>query len=173
MPSDLTLVMWSKGHMALRNGASDCISSTLSTLVSTGITRGDVIYLTCHATSYDHLTEWLWEILVLLLEVCHQPGKSCDHKHWDSQDIMFLICHLFKGLCEVMGGNFLRRVPTLPCLVAIGLMQVKILSILLKWPQKSMWLKDQVNWWVSAFHDVSTLPSLVVIGIVVAGRKCF
>ena len=108
-----------------------------------------------------------------LLEVCHQPGKSCDHKHWDSQDIMFLICHLFKGLCEVMGGNFLRRVPTLPCLVAIGLMQVKILSILLKWPQKSMWLKDQVNWWVSAFHDVSTLPSLVVIGIVVAGRKCF
>ena len=108
-----------------------------------------------------------------LLEVCHQPGKSCDHKHWDSQDIMFLICHLFKGLCEVMGGNFLRRVPTLPCLVAIGLMQVKILSILLKWPQKSMWLKDQVNWWVSAFHDVSTLPSLVVIGIAVAGRKCF
>ena len=108
-----------------------------------------------------------------LLEVCHQPGKSCDHKHWDSQDIMFLICHLFKGLCEVMGGNFLRRVPTLPCLVAIGLMQVKILNILLKWPQKSMWLKDQVSWWVSAFHDVSTLPSLVVIGIVVAGRKCF
>ena len=90
-----------------------------------------------------------------LLEVCHQPGKSCDHKHWDKRDIIFLICNLFKGLCEVMGGNFLRRVPTLPCLVAIGLMQVKILSILLKWPQKSMWLKDQVNWWVSAFHDMS------------------
>ena len=48
-----------QGHMALRNGASDCISSTLSTLVSTGLTGGDVIYLTCHTTSYDHHMEGL------------------------------------------------------------------------------------------------------------------
>ena len=45
--------------MALRNEASDCISSNLSTLVSMGIIRGDVIYLACHATWYDHLTEGL------------------------------------------------------------------------------------------------------------------
>ena len=46
-----------------------------------------------------------WEFLA----VCNQPDKSCDPKHCDSGDIMFLICHvtscehMFKRLCEFMG----------------------------------------------------------------------
>ena len=51
-----------------------------------------------------------WQILAL----CHQPDKSCDHKHYDSGYIMFLICHLtfpeqiFEGLYEFMGGRSSR-----------------------------------------------------------------
>ena len=47
---------------------------------------------------------------------------------------MVLVCHVnshghvFKGLCEFMGGNLSWRVTTLPYLVAIGLVQVEILS---------------------------------------------
>ena len=45
---------------------------------------------------------------------------------------MFSICHvashkhIFKGLCEFIGGSFSRLVTTLPCLVVIGLVQVEI-----------------------------------------------
>lgn len=55
------------------------------------------------------------------------PDKSCDHKNCDNGDIMFLICqvnsreHIFKGLCEFIGGSLSWSVPTFPCLVAIGL----------------------------------------------------
>ena len=48
---------------------------------------------------------------------------------------MFLICqltsskHMFKGLSEVTGGSLLRPVTTLPYLVPIGQVQVKILSV--------------------------------------------
>ena len=43
-----------------------------------------------------------WEHIV----VCHYPDKSCNHKHCDSGDITFLICHvtsrehMFKWLYE-------------------------------------------------------------------------
>ena len=45
---------------------------------------------------------------------------------------MFSICHvalredMFKGLCELMGGRPSQWVTTLPCLVAIGLVEVEI-----------------------------------------------
>ena len=48
---------------------------------------------------------------------------------------MFLICqlssskHMFKGLSEVTGGSLLRPVTTLPYLVPIGLVQLKISGI--------------------------------------------
>ena len=48
-----------------------------------------------------------WELLV----ICHHPHKSCDHKHSDSGDTMFLICngtsheHMFKGVCNY--GNWI------------------------------------------------------------------
>ena len=48
-----------------------------------------------------------WE----LLKVCHQLNKSCENRHYDSGDIVFLICqmtsleeHMFKGLCVFTGG---------------------------------------------------------------------
>ena len=71
---------------------------------------------------------YVWE----LLKVCHHLGKSCEHKHYDSEDIMFLISHMtsrkhmFQGLCEFMGGIPSLRVTTFPSLVAIGLVQVEI-----------------------------------------------
>ena len=70
---------------------------------------------------------YVWE----LLKVCHHLGKSCEHKHYDSED-MFLICHMtsrkhmFQGLCEFRGGIPSLRVTTVPSLVAIGLVQVEI-----------------------------------------------
>ena len=71
---------------------------------------------------------YVWE----LLKVCHHLGKSCEHKHYDSEDIMFLISHMtsrkhmFQGLCEFMGGIPSVRVTTFPNLVVIGLVQVEI-----------------------------------------------
>ena len=64
-----------------------------------------------------------WE----LLEVCHHPDKSCDHKHCDCGDSHVTSSeHMFKWLCEFKGGLFPRRFITLPCLVAAGLVQVEI-----------------------------------------------
>ena len=43
--------------------------------------------------------------------ICHHPDKSCDRKHCDSGDEMFLICHqtsrehLFKGFYEFIGES--------------------------------------------------------------------
>ena len=67
-----------------------------------------------------------------LLVVCHHFGMSCDHKYYDSEDVIFLICHLnsreqiFKKLYKFMGGSSSRRVTTLPCLVTLGLVPVEI-----------------------------------------------
>ena len=41
--------------------------------------------------------------------LCHYADKSCDHKHCNDGDMMFLICHMtshehmFKGLREFFG----------------------------------------------------------------------
>ena len=56
--------------------------------------------------------------------LCHYSNKSCDHKHCDAGDIMLLLEHMLKELCEFMGGS-----PSRPCLVAIGLVHVEIQSI--------------------------------------------
>ena len=67
-----------------------------------------------------------------LLKIRHHLNKSCEHKHYDGGDIVLLISqvtsreYMFKGLREFMGGIPSRRVTTLPCLVASGLMQVEI-----------------------------------------------
>ena len=64
--------------------------------------------------------------------VCHHFGMSCDYKYYDSEDVIFLICHLnfreqmFKKLYTFMGGNSSRRVATLPYLVTMGLLPVEI-----------------------------------------------
>ena len=55
-----------------------------------------------------------------------------DHSHYDGVDLMFLICqvtsrdHMFKGLCKYKGGTLSWKVTILPCLVTIGLVQVKL-----------------------------------------------
>ena len=57
---------------------------------------------------------------------------SCEHKCYDSEDVVFSICHLnsreqmFKKLCKFMGGSSSRRVATLPCFVTMGLVPVEI-----------------------------------------------
>ena len=43
--------------------------------------------------------------------LCHYAAKSCDHKHYDGGDIMFLVCHvtyrkqIFEGSFEFMRGS--------------------------------------------------------------------
>ena len=50
-----------------------------------------------------------WEFFA----VCHHPDKSCDHKHCDSGNSIFLICHvtspqnMFKGLYKFMAESLL------------------------------------------------------------------
>ena len=48
------------------------------------------MHLICHLTSHDHLRGiriYGLELFVL----CQYTDKSCDHKHCDGGDIMFLI----------------------------------------------------------------------------------
>ena len=60
-------------------------------------------------------------------QICHHLGKSCEHRHYDSGDIVFSICHvascehMFKGLCEFMGEIPSQRVTNFLCFVATGL----------------------------------------------------
>ena len=71
-----------------------------------------------------HANFWVRELFV----VCHHPDKSCGHKHCDNVLIYHVTSreHMFKELCEFMNGSHSRSVITLPFLVAIDLVQVKI-----------------------------------------------
>ena len=82
------------------------------------------MYLNSHMASHDHLIEgsrkfmgesFLWYVTVLV--------KSCD-----SEGVMFLIRHAtsLKMLYEIMGGSLSQSFTTLPCLVAIDLVQVEM-----------------------------------------------
>ena len=70
------------------------------------------MYLIYHVTSLDQESMRIhgWKLFVL----CHSADKSCDHKHCNGGDKMFLIYHVtsrehvFKGLCEFMGENLSR-----------------------------------------------------------------
>ena len=57
------------------------------------------------------------------------PDRSYDHKCCVNGEIMFLVCHehehMFRDLCEFMGGSPSWKVTTLPCLMVIGLVQVE------------------------------------------------
>lgn len=62
-----------------------------------------------------HASLW-WDLLM----VCHHRHKPYDHNHYDSGNIMFLICniilreYILKGLCEFMAAGSSRRVTNLP-----------------------------------------------------------
>ena len=83
-------------------------------------------------TLHNHLIEELYESMDGSSLQYHQPvSSSCEHKHCDSGDILFFICHvssrehMLKELGEFMGRSSSRSVTTLPCLVVFGVMQVK------------------------------------------------
>ena len=62
-----------------------------------------------------------WELLAL----CHHPDKFGDHRHCDTGDAMFLMCHviscdhMFTGLYKVMSGSPVRPVIILACLLQV------------------------------------------------------
>lgn len=62
------------------------------------------MHLICHLNSQEYPSE---EFVV----VTHYPGKIGNHRHFNSEDIMFLNCYvtscdcMFKGLCEFLGRS--------------------------------------------------------------------
>ena len=88
------IVMWSKGHVALRMGTSHCTLAPCLVWCSWVFCRWryNLFNLSRDLTWLPHWglkRVYWWEHLV----VCHHPDKSCDHKHCDSGD-MFLVCHV-------------------------------------------------------------------------------
>ena len=109
-----------------------------------------------------------WE----LFAVCHHHDKSCNHKYYDSGN-MFLIHHetsrehMFKGLCEFIGGSFSRRVTTLPYLIAIDLMQLGIKYLIYPVISQKHVIESSCSFMSrSSSWYVTTLPNLMVIGVV-------
>ena len=133
MSSELTSVTWSKHHMAFRTGASHFKSAPCLVWCPRVFCR--LRYNVCNF-SRDLIWPPPWGVMRLyrreLLPICHHLDKSFDHKYYDSEDVMFLICYvtsceyIFTALYEFMGGNSSWRGTTLRCLVAIGLVQVEI-----------------------------------------------
>ena len=69
--------------------------------------------------------------------LCHYAAKSCDHKHCDGGDIMFLICHVtyrkqtLQNHMMERPGNFMSEnspwyINTFPSLMAIHIAVVEI-----------------------------------------------
>ena len=145
------LVTWSKSHVVLTMETSHCkFSSSLLSLVS-----NDLIW-------QPHLGVkqfYGWK----LLAICHHTEKPCDHRYCNSGDKIFFICHMtspkhmFKQLCEFMGRSPPWWFTTLPCLVAIGLIEVESVESVYyaTWPQKITWLRYQVYLWVVVLHGMS------------------
>ena len=144
------MVAWSKRHAVLWMGASHCKSAPCLVWCSWVFWRWRYIALDLSRdliwpTHWELMRIYGWECLVL----SHYPWKSCDQKHWDGGD-MFLICHMtscehmFKGLREFMVSSPSQCVAILPCLVAIGLVQVRIKSIYeyVTWLHNTTWSRD-------------------------------
>ena len=85
-----------------------------------------------------------WE----LLAVCHHPDKSCDHRHCDCGDIMFLICHMTS-----------RKRVWWPWSNASGDIKywIKITTELEKVLKISRDLTNPSDWRVTLFHESSSL----------------
>ena len=149
------LVTWSKSHVVLTMETSHCkFSSSLLSLVS-----NDLIW-------QPHLGVkqfYGWK----LLAICHHTEKPCDHSYCNSGDKIFFICHMtspkhmFKQLCEFMGRSPPWWFTTLPCLVAIGLIEVE--SHVIDTSENhvievsSIFMSGSSSWYVT------TLPSFVAI----------
>ena len=77
---------------------------------------------------------YAWE---LLIAVCHQPETTIDHKHFDSGNRVFLICHvtlkylffLVTSQIHVIEGphrSSTLYVATLPSYLAIGIVVLEM-----------------------------------------------
>ena len=54
---------------------------------------GDITYFVCDVTSqYDLIEEKIF--VQELLELCHHPDMFGNHKHYDREYTIFLICHM-------------------------------------------------------------------------------
>ena len=126
------------------------------------------MYLSFQVTLKDYLIERSWKFYRWdLLTIHYHPDGFGNHRNCDSGDIMFLICHLtsrnhmFKGLCEFMGWSSSQLVTTLPCFVAISLLQVEKkyfmfhLTLQNHVTDKTMWLKHNIALWVGARYCIS------------------
>ena len=99
----LTLVTWSKGHVALRVGATH--GKTATCLVWRQWIfckwRYNVLNLSCHLPWPSYW--WVMQIYESkLLAICHHHDRFCDPKHCDSGEIVFLS----RGLT----GSHIKRV---------------------------------------------------------------
>ena len=147
MSHDLTLVKLSSIIWLLRIGVFHC---NLFSLFYMGHPQVEILcfYLPHNITWTLHWGAILnnrWEFFA----VFHDPDKSCNHEHCDSGD-MFSIQHVtsreyvFKGLWKFPGWKSLTLRHHLPCLVAIGLVQVEIWSICYVTLRDIItWLRDQ------------------------------
>ena len=177
VPGLLTLslvigVMWSMGDMAFRTGASYCKSGP--SLVWCPWTFCRWIY-----NVYDFTRDptWPppWGVMRIygweLLAVCNHLDKSCDHKYYNG-DIMFLIGrvtsskHMFKGHVYLWVETPHGESP--PCLVWWLLVWCMSLDLQQHVIERSVNFVSASSLWY-----VTTLPSLVVIGIAVVEIWCF
>ena len=68
----------------------------------------------------------------MTVKVSHHLHKFCGHRYCGSGEIMVLVCHVIleehviKGWSNIMGRGKSRQVTSLPSLVAIGTVVVKI-----------------------------------------------
>ena len=78
----------------------------------------------------DYTVMWLYG--QKLLKVSHHPATFLGHKHCGSGDIMVLVCHVIsqdrmtKRWSNIMGESTSWKVTSLPCLVVISIVVVKI-----------------------------------------------
>ena len=136
------LVMWSKSHVALRKGLSYCKLLPCLDFCPWVFCRWQYsVFNLPRDLSWPPFPELMlvyvlqvYASLSLELAVWWHSDKSCDHKNGDSRNAS-LMCHvnshehMFKGLCDFMVASLSWWLTTLPCLVAIGLVQVEIWSI--------------------------------------------
>ena len=73
------------------------------------------------------MTFWIGTLIA-----CHDSAMLCDHRDCGGGDIVFSVCllssrnQMFKGSCNFISGRSSQCVTIMPCLVAIGLVEVEI-----------------------------------------------
>ena len=89
---------------------------------------GDITYLICHVTSHDHVKGYL----NLWVGAHHHLATFSGQRHYGSVDIVFLIFLVIqqdrgiRGSCDFIERSPLKKVTTLPILVAIGIVVIMV-----------------------------------------------